>query len=177
MNSIRLLKGIILILVLLNLGTLSFVWVNRHRSAEEPLRGDAARFLVHALDLTPEQQAQFGRMRAIHHQRLIHLQQLDRRLHDQFFGLLFNPVADSLTSLACADSISILRKQMELVTFEHFMKLRQILSEEQKVKFHKVFRQALDHVMSTARPPAPGMADTPPGPPHGPPQDPPPADR
>ncbi|MEI6681905.1 MAG: periplasmic heavy metal sensor [Bacteroidota bacterium] len=177
MNRIRLFKGVILILVLLNLGTLTFVWFQPRRPAEGPLRGDPARFLVQALDLTREQQEQFGRMRAIHHLRLITLQQHDRRLHDRFFGLIFNPGTDSLASFAYADSISAIRKQMELLTYEHFMKLRQILTEEQKVKFHKIFREVLDHVMSTARPPAPGMEDAPPGSPPAPPQGPPPTDR
>ncbi len=177
MNRIRLFKGVIFILVLLNLGTLTFVWFQLRRPAEGPLRGDPARFLVQALNLTLEQQEQFGRMRAIHHVRLITLQQHDRRLHDRFFGLLFKPGADSLATLAYSDSISALRKQMELLTFEHFMKVRQILTEEQKVKFHMVFREVLDHVMSTTRPPGPGMAGAPPGPLQYPPQGPPPADR
>jgi protein CpxP len=162
MNQLRFYKIIIIILVLLNLGTLSFLWFGKPRAGQEQGRGKSAKFLIRELSLTPGQQDEFGKLREEHRHRLMILQQQDSRLHDRFFEAIFLPVPDTLTSKILSDSIADVRRQMELLTFEHFRQLRQLLNDEQKNKFHRVFRQALEHVMPL---PVPPTAPPPPPPP------------
>ena len=155
MNELRFYKGIIIILVVMNLGTLAFLWFGRPRP--EPIRNrvPATEFLIHELTLSPIQQDKFGDLRDEQRQKLQLLQEQDRKLHNLFFDALFDPAPDTAAARGLADSIARTRQQMEMVTFEHFLKLRQLLTEEQKVKFHRVFRQALDQVLPPPLPPPP----------------------
>ena len=164
MNQIRFYKIIVIVLVLLNLGTLTFLWFGRPRPEHEPDRGKSAKFLIHELALTPGQQDEFGKLRDEHRRRLTILQKQDSRLHDRFFEAIFLPVPDTLTAKILSDSIAEVRRQMELLTFDHFRQLRQLLNEEQKNKFHRVFRQALEHAMPLPEPPPPPPLPPPPPP-------------
>jgi periplasmic protein CpxP/Spy len=163
MTNIRFYKVVIIILVLLNLGTLGFLWLAPPRSGSLPERGQAAEFLIRELRLTPIQRDEFGKMRDEHSARLSVLQEQDRKLHDRFFDAIFLPVPDTSSVNMLCDSIAGVRKQMEMLTFEHFANLRQLLTINQRVKFQRVFRQALDRVMPM--PPAPPVPPPPPPPP------------
>ncbi|MCX6306780.1 MAG: Spy/CpxP family protein refolding chaperone [Bacteroidetes bacterium] len=165
MNNIRFYKITIIILVMVNLGTLAFLWFGRPRPGQMPVSGEAAEYLIDELKLTPGQQDQFGKLRKEHRGKLSLLQAEDRRLHDLFFESLFLIPADTLTVNVLADSMAGLRRQMELLTFEHFRQLRLLLTEEQSRKFHQVFNQALERVMPL--PPMPPMPPMPPPPPGG----------
>ena len=167
MNHIRFYKIIIIILVLLNLGTLTLLWFGRSRTEHAQDPGESAKFLIHELTLTPGQQDEFGKLRDEHRQRLAILQERDRRLHDRFFEAIFLPAPDTLAAIILSDSIAAVRRQMELLTFDHFMQLRLLLNEEQKNKFHGVFRQALEHAMPLPDPPLPPPPPPPPPPPYG----------
>ena len=166
MNNNRFFKGVILILVMVNCGTLAFLWFGRPRPEQIPVRGQAAEFLIHELELTPVQQDRFGKLREGHRDKLTILQEQDRKFHERFFETLFLTPTDTITASLLADSIAGVRRQMELLTFEHFSQLRQLLTEPQKMKFHQVFRQALDRVL----PPPPVPPTPPPPPPPPPPQ-------
>ena len=162
MNTIRFYKAAIIILILLNLGTLTFLWISRPRPGQAAHRGRSEEFLIRELALTPKQQDEFGKLRDMHSEKLRMLQEQDRKLHDRFFDALFLPATDTLALDIISDSISDIRKQMELLTFEHFSQLRQVLTERQKVRFHQVFRQALERVMPMPLPPAPPPPPPPP---------------
>ena len=164
MDRVRFYKGVIIILILLNLGAVTFLWLGRPKPEEMPGRGDAAELLRHELALTPQQQDEFRKNRDIHHEKLMVLQEQDRKLHELFFDLIFLPNRDTVAVQRLADSISMLRKQMEMITFEHFMHLRKILTPVQDEKFRLVFRQAIERVMPPQGPPGPPSPPPPPAP-------------
>jgi Spy/CpxP family protein refolding chaperone len=162
MQTTQFYKVVIIILVLLNLGTLTFLWFGKPRAGNIPDRGQSAEFLIRELTLTPSQQDNFGKLREEHRLKLTNLQEQDRILHDRFFEAVFLPGHDTLAMSILADSIASVRKQMEILTFEHFRQLRQLLSEDQKMKFHQVFRKALERVMPLPEPPGPPPPPPPP---------------
>jgi periplasmic protein CpxP/Spy len=164
MDNLKFYKIVIVILVILNLGSLAFIWIGRSRG-EVPKYGQAGEFLIRELTLTSPQQDNFGKLRDSHQKILLAMQERDRRLHDRFFEAIFLPVPDTLEVGIIADSIAGLRRQVEMLTFEHFKQLRQLLTKEQTEKFHRVFRQALDRVMPIPEPPPPPPLPPPPPPP------------
>jgi periplasmic protein CpxP/Spy len=170
MKSTRFYKIIIAILVVMNLVTLAFLWFGGSLLIPGPVRGKASEFLISELKLTHDQVEEFGKLRSIHHEKMQTLQDRDRMMHDRFFGALFLTPPDTITAGILADSIAELRKQMDMLTFEHFRQLRLTLTELQKVKFQKVFNQALDRAL----PPLPPMPPPPPPPNAGAPPPPPP---
>ncbi|MEI6435562.1 MAG: hypothetical protein WCP32_12005 [Bacteroidota bacterium] len=160
MNNIRFLKTVIIILILLNIGTLTFLWMGRTKFAFNQSNRDSAGFLIRELNLTSGQQNQFGKLRQIHLEQLDILRENDRKLHDRFFDALFLPAPDTLTASKLADTLSIVRKEMEMLTFRHFLELQKLLNDNQKMRFRQVFRGALEHVM----PPPPPLPPPPPPP-------------
>ncbi len=165
MNNIRFYKVVIIILVLVNVSTLIFLWFGKPRTARVPVPGHASEFLIRELMLTPMQQDEFGKLSDENHERMRILQEQDRKLHYRFFETLFLPNADTSIAKIFADSIIDLRMQMELLTFEHFRQIKQMLTEEQKHNFHRVFRQAIECVMPPLPPPPPQSPPPPPPPP------------
>ena len=144
MDNSKFLKIVIVILLLINIGTLAFMWTNNHPHGHPPHGGgDAVEFLTHELKLNDAQQKQFEELRHQHHDAVEALQHQGRKLHDDYFNLIGNSTADSVIVSAAADSILALQKQIELITFYHFKSVRAICTPEQQRKFDEVISEAL----------------------------------
>src|SRR5256885_2285422 len=123
MDNSRFLKIVIIILLLVNIGTLSFMWLHKPHDMPPPHgRGGPAGFLTHELNLTQEQQGQYEKMRDEHHRMVEDLRDKGRELHHRFFELLNSAETSLVRQLA--DSIASNQKQIDLVTFSHFQKVR-----------------------------------------------------
>ncbi len=165
MKNAGLYKIIIIILVVLNLCTLAFMWFNRPgRERTEQNAGAAATFLIKELGLSDAQQVQYQELRHQHREMLDKLDAHDRELHKRFFDLLLLEKADSVSMEALADSIAANRKQMEIVTYDHFFRINKILNPEQQKKFTLIFQDVMQMVLPPP-PPPPGQLPPPPPPP------------
>jgi periplasmic protein CpxP/Spy len=144
MDNSRFLKIVIVVLLIINIATLAFLWTAPMRHGPPPMRGeDVAGFLSRELNFTPEQQKQFEELRKEHHDNIDNIRQQDREMHDKFFDLLCTNPVDSAFVGQMADSMSGFRKQIELLTFYHFQKVRGICTAEQQKKFDEVIDDAL----------------------------------
>jgi len=163
MNNTRFLKAAIIVLILINIGTLAFMWFNRplFRQHDQPIF--APGFLVKELELSASQQKEYLSMRNSHRMMLRQLQEHDKALHTRFFDQLFSEVPDSKRVGDLADSIAENRRKMEVLTYEHFMHVRQMLTPVQQKKFGKIF----DEVLRMVLPPPPPPPLPPPPPPTG----------
>ena len=172
MESNRFLKLVIIILLLVNIATLTFMWTGRgHHEGHMPPPpiprhggpGTAFEFLVHQLNFDEAQVKQFEALRSAHRQSAEQIRDKNRKMHHRFFDLLKNLPADSVLSMQLADSMALCQKQIEMLTFNHFKELRGICKPDQQKKFDEVINQALEM-----------LAPKPPRPPHGPEGPPPP---
>jgi Spy/CpxP family protein refolding chaperone len=162
MNTARFYQIVILILVLLNLGTLAFLWFSRPGTGRQQRHDRPSDLLTRELRLTEPQRDQFGRLRREHLFTLRLLQKQEREMHEHFFSEVLRPLPDTLLMKALIDSMTGLRSRMEMLTFNHFRQLTDLLTEEQKVRFDKVFWRMLDRAMP---PPVPATPPDPPPPP------------
>jgi protein CpxP len=145
----RILVIMITLLVILNLATLSFLWINRSPHPERR-GGDApAQYLIEQVGLTPDQQAAYrvlirdhqGRMHSIHDSIRFHKIQLFRNLQ----GI------DSTAAKVESATIGRFQETLEMNTFNHFLKVRALCSPVQAIKFDKV----IDDVLRMMAPPGP----------------------
>ncbi|MCX6245295.1 MAG: periplasmic heavy metal sensor [Bacteroidetes bacterium] len=166
---------VIVFLVVLNLGTLTFMWINRPGGQSPSNHRDVSAYLKKELLLTEPQQEEYTQLRAQHQQEMQNLQNQDRALHKKFFDLLQVSPPDSFAAESVADSIATLRKKMEILTFNHFIDFRKILKQEQQRKFDTIFTEVLRMVLPPppSPPPPPGQVPPPPGPGQPPPPPPP----
>ena len=153
MNNLRFLKGVIIILIMLNLVALAFLWFGRPKHRPGPFIGKASEYLIRELRLTPLQQDKYIKLRDNHREQLDILQERDRKFHDRFFETIFLSAPDKTEIQQLADSIAGTRKEIELLMFGHFRDLQQLLNGDQKIKFHRIFRDAFIRMMSPPPPP------------------------
>ena len=147
---------IIVILVILNLGTLTFIWIHRPGNNEIPMKQrNAAEFLTRELNMTSSQKEQFRLLRENHRMMMQAFQRKEQDMHNRFFDLLLSFPADSSLVRQIADSMALTRRNMEMLTFDHFRKIRQILTGEQKKKFDDIFHETLKLVLPPLPPPPP----------------------
>jgi periplasmic protein CpxP/Spy len=164
MDSTRFLKITIVVLLIINIATLTFMWIShRHHAGHMPPPpmhgpggpggGNAFHFLARQLDLSEEQLQKLEAMRNEHHEAAGQIHRQTGSMHHRFFDLLAG--GDSAAVSRLADSMAMLHRQMELLTFDHFRKVRAICTPEQQKKFDEVINEALE--MMAPRPPhAPG---------------------
>lgn len=179
MNNIKFLKSILLVLLLVNVATLSFLWFTK--PPKPNLQGSAKGFFAHELAFSAKQEQQFEALQIAFQEQRESLRQSNRETHDSFFDLLQNPKVDSATVKKAADEIVKIKEKEELAVFYHFQKVRAICDATQKQKFDKIVKDAAQMMgprpqegqrppprrEGDVRPPPPGRMDGQGPPPRG----------
>ncbi|MBP6732541.1 MAG: periplasmic heavy metal sensor [Chitinophagales bacterium] len=150
-NKVKLLYVVIVTLLLINTGTLAFIFIYGAPARQSGPR-EVSRWITEQLQLNEEQQEQYGQLQDEHRKNMDAIHEQDRNLHDRYFKLLQDPAADSALVSQLADSIALNRKQTELTTFYDFQKIRGICSPEQQKKFDQIIGEALRMMAPRPRP-------------------------
>lgn len=161
MNKTKLLIICLVALVLLNAGTLFYLFRSQKSAGQAPpQKGEGpATYIIEQLKLNDQQQAEFKKLRDEHQGSIRRAREEDKKLHQAFFGLVKSgkaagAEADSLISLMAAQ-----RKIMENATFTHFQKLRNLCTDEQKPKLDEIIDELAMRIGATGpageRPPGP----------------------
>ena len=143
MESSKFLKIVIVILLLINISTLGFMFMQNSPHGMPPHRPDAGVFLSHELNFNSDQEKQLDQLRNENRSVIEALRENGKNVHDQFFDLLNTSPIDSALVSSKADSICSNQKQIELATFYHFQKVRAICTPEQKKEFDEIIKDAL----------------------------------
>jgi protein CpxP len=161
MNKFRFLSISVVLLLLLNIGTLAYLFSTRKDTERPGPPGKAvADFIIKQLQLDAGQQEKFAELRDRHQGILQAAHKEDRRLHDTWFDLLKTDNPDRKK----ADSVSMLianqRSVIEMATFVHFQELRQLCRDDQK----KRFDATIDEIVRRMGPKGPPPGAPPPRP-------------
>lgn len=140
MENLKFYKIGIALLLLLNIGTLVFMWANRppERGARGPFM-----FLVKATNMDEAQQAAYRQLRNVHHAKVEAFQKQNREIRGQLFSLLAQKAESDPEVQQLTDSIAVLKRQEELLTFEHFRRVREICRPDQQAKFDAAIGEAI----------------------------------
>jgi Spy/CpxP family protein refolding chaperone len=149
----KLLFVIIGILIILNILSIGAMWLFKFKGPHPPPPmqmnqppKDGKMFLKEELKLSAEQTEQFEKLRDEHFIKINTIQEEIRKLKDDMYNLLVSKYADSVKAPELAGKISDKQKEIELATFNHFRKLRDICSDEQKAKFDILLREMLKNM-------------------------------
>jgi len=142
----------IIILFVMNIFTLGYVLFGRQNMPppfppgphmmDRPGPDKPDEMIIHKLNLNEQQIKQFDELKKEHRNQVESLQETSRKLHDELFGLLKESSVDVNKKNVLIEQISENQKELDNATFQHFEKLRGILSEEQK----KQFSQFIDEI-------------------------------
>jgi Spy/CpxP family protein refolding chaperone len=154
MANLRFYKILLVILLILNITTVSYIWINKSGMNEHggPHRPDVFSFLCKELQLTEQQQRQYEDLRNEHHQSIERIQEKARQFREHFFDLIHTSPTDSVQVKQLADSIASTQQKIELATFYHFQKVRAICTPEQQKRFDEVIQDALKMMAPTPPP-------------------------
>ncbi len=152
MKKETLLTVSVIILLLLNLGTLSFLLFSG-RPPHFPHNGPQPpnELIVNKLKLDDTQQAQFDKMRQEHHEAMISLDEENRHLVEQYFELINISNPDTTLKDSIEKQISSIQLKKAAITFNHFSELKKICTEEQRRSFDTLLPRLI--FMLTAPPP------------------------
>ncbi len=149
-----------IVLVLMNIATVATLWLvkdNRPQQRMGPGSG-VGDFLSKELGFDSVQKKQLLQLRAEEQQQMMDIREKTRDAKDALFALLKDPsVTDSVIEKATKAS-SFNDQQMDLVTFHHFQKLRNLCTPAQKEKFDAIIKE----VIRSMAPPPPGSHPGPP---------------
>jgi len=140
MENLKFYKIAIAILLLLNIGTLAFMWLNRPPS---PGARGPFMFIVKATGMDEAQQATYRQLRDLHRSKVETFQNQNRQIRAQLFNLLAQKDENDPEVQQLTDSIATLKRQEELLTFEHFRRVREICRPDQQVKFDAALGEAI----------------------------------
>lgn len=147
------LKYIVVAALLLNVATLLFFWFTRPPHPNG-LPKEKVDLISKELNLSDDQQAAFTTLKRQHH-----------RTHDSLLQIIAGKRTVLYTQKpASLDStmhvIGQLQEQIELMTYQHFEKVREICTPEQQVKLDKMLAGAVQQVlMPTGSKPLPPKRD------------------
>ncbi|MEO1049581.1 MAG: periplasmic heavy metal sensor [Bacteroidota bacterium] len=139
---------IVITLIILNLVTLSFFWIDRkpHQKPPNKEKRISRHFLERRLDFTEEQRKAFRDLRKEHFKAAKEKVEGLREAKNSFYELLSQPDVDSIEYQNRLDRIDQQHSQLNEITFQHFQKVRAICDDQQKVKFDSVYLKVLDRM-------------------------------
>jgi len=158
---------LVLVLVVLNLGLVTFMWYSQ-RPDNGPGGPATARFLIKELNFDKTQEQQYMELQHQFTNSLEPIKRNERQMHDRFFEMLHAETPDSAQVAALIDSMGRNRGEIEFITFVHFRQVRALCNKEQQLKFDKIIAET----MRRMGPPPPRKQRAPgqgPPPPDGPP--------
>ena len=127
----------ILLLVILNISTISMLWLNQNRRpGAPPPRAEARQdqrtleFLQRELDLTDEQILQYDQLRQAHGEQTRVLINDIRRLKQEMMNEIFYDEPDTTETMEIADLIGEKQTEIEQITFNHFLDLKELCGTE-----------------------------------------------
>lgn len=143
---------VIILLLLLNIGTLGYLWVNKPGRHHPPPPDSPHSIIINELQLNKAQQKQFKVFRHRHRRSTDSVQRLIKETQLSLFGL----VKQDSMNLAKRDSLLGNIEQYEsakhLITIEHFHDIRSMLQPEQKELFNEFMEEIGSRITGPGRP-------------------------
>lgn len=161
---------LIVILVVMNIVSLSYIWYKQLQGPpppppQNPGREHVNNFLERELDLTPDQQKQFVEIRKEHAQRTKVMNDRIGRLKKEVMEESFNDKPDINKISGLVDKITEEQKKYEKFLSEHFRRLSEVCTPEQRKILREIFMSSLGPDDRPAPPPGrnPNQGPPPPG--------------
>jgi Spy/CpxP family protein refolding chaperone len=147
LSNIKFLWIIILVLVVLNLVSITTVWIEE-KGDEAPvfreriLMNRRDHFLKKELNFTSEQQAQFDSLMVNHRDEIQGKMEEIRTLREELMGLMRNQVFTTEAE-NIVRQIGEKQSELELMNYQHFKEVMAICDEEQKQVFLETIRRVV----------------------------------
>ncbi len=140
MNSLsknKILSWLVIILIIANAFTITMFWMNRSKNSM-PEREAPKEFLVRELKLDSKQQESLTLLITEHRGNVENIRRRVKQAKDNLFALVKVPSTSDSTKQLAASAISKLTEEIDIITLNHFQKIRALCSPEQQKKFDEI---------------------------------------
>ncbi|WP_316768444.1 Spy/CpxP family protein refolding chaperone [Pedobacter frigiditerrae] len=143
MNSNKkILTALVVLLLIANVATIGLFWFKKDNKPQQ-LKGGPAKFIIKELSLDKSQQEQYLVLVEEHQQGVRPLRDEIKDAKDDFFSLLNQPNVTEVEKLTAAKMVSASTEKLDLLTFNHFAKVRAICNPTQQKKFDDIIKQVM----------------------------------
>lgn len=154
----------VILLLIANAATIAMFWINKKKGPPQP-KGGANEFLIKELKLDSSQQRKYEDLIKEHRQAVEQLREKIKAAKDSLFDLVKVFDASDSAKHAAAAAVSKITEQIDILTLNHFQKVRALCTPEQQKKFDEIIHE-VTAMMGQPRPPmkpgGPGEHDGPP---------------
>jgi Spy/CpxP family protein refolding chaperone len=140
----KLSNGLIVILLALNLLTVSIIWMQTARTSETPTKepgprsSESVNLMKKTLDLSEEQTDQLRKLQSTHVEQLKATNDRLAKCKTELAEELFKNIPDTILAAAKAKEIGELQSKVEMLRFQHFHELLALCTPAQKEKFRPI---------------------------------------
>ncbi len=152
----KLITGAAILLIALNLALLVTIGLRSIKlwetgPAVEPSPRKAHEMVTKQLNLTPEQQEQFGQLRKEHFENTLQVRDEILRVHNAIAEELGEEEPNKMKLDSLTQRIGQLRILQQQGTIDHFMKLREVCSPDQRVHLKRMLRRMMNPALHERR--------------------------
>ena len=160
----KLLTWLVILLLIANTATITMFWLGKRKPP--PPKGTAHEFLVKELKLDAKQQVQLEVLVKEHREAAEKFREKIKEAKDSFFNLLQQPAVPDSIKRSAAAAVSAVTEQLDLLTLDHFQKVRALCTPDQQKIFDNIIHQ-VTRMMAPPQPGGPGRGPQGPPPPDG----------
>ena len=147
MKKETLLTIAVVALLLLNFGTLGYLFSRRPPHTPEEGNRQLDRQIVETLHLNTAQQQQFEKLKKAHHEQMIASRRDYRDALGNYFALLKNDSVAPAQYDASLVVLSNIQKERAAVTFRHFSDLKNLCTPEQRQNFDTLLPELMQVIL------------------------------
>lgn len=157
----KLLTWLVLVLVVVNIGSMIFIWMGKPKH-DKNIQGSPKEFLSRELKFDEKQQDQYEKLVVEHRDQANDIRRKIKEEKEKMYGLLKNSVLTESLKKSAVDKVAKSTKELDLITLNHFEKVRNICTPEQKKRLDQIMMQMLGMMSGPQQPmrPAPQGFDT-----------------
>ena len=143
----RILLVVITILVLLNLTTIFLLWIGKPKRmmdrTEMPghQKGRIEQLLKKELSFSDQQIEKYIVVRKTHQEKMIELNQAIRKIKKEMFDQILNDYYNKIIRDSLLNRSLEKQREIEELTFEHFLDLKEICSDDQEKELKKIMHK------------------------------------
>ena len=160
-----------ILLVLCNIALILTIWVKPGLRPFGKQTGGPRDFVIQSLEFTPDQVKQYDALITTHKQAMDQYRKTAMDCRMQLFNDIKNSAHPTINADSLAQVIANGQKQVELVTYNHFVQVRAICTDAQKARLDRIIGEVMKRMNGNNRggkqgpPPDGGQSQDRPGPP------------
>lgn len=153
MNKTKLLLIAVIALLLLNIGTLSFILLHKRPMPDGMRNGEGPKqIIIERLHFDGQQQTQYSAIVEEHRSKSRELNDLSRNLHNQLYAFLSEKDIEKTKADSLITRIAENQKAIDNLNLDHFQKIKRICKDNQLQFFDNLVKD-LGHLFAPHHPP------------------------